>query len=76
MTAQSGQVFDDDRFNFARFDHFIDFVDTLTVEVHTADIVIEGFSDHLVAVAGGKVVYDFLWLFREFSSSSSSLDSR
>lgn len=25
----------------------------------TADIVIEGFSDHLVAVADGKVVYDF-----------------
>ena len=57
--------------------HFIDFVDALTVEVHTADIVIEGFAaNHLVAIADGKVVYDFLWLFNELSSSSSSLDKR
>ena len=59
VTAQAGQVFNDDRFDFARFDHLIDFVDSLTVEVHTADIVIEGFAHHLVAVADGKVIYDF-----------------
>ena len=59
VTAQAGQVFNDDRFDLARFDHLIDFVDALTVEVHTADIVIEGFAHHLVAVADGKVVYDF-----------------
>ena len=59
VTAQAGQVFNDDRFDLARFDHLIDFVDALTVEVHTADIVIEGFAHHLVTVADGKVVYDF-----------------
>ena len=59
VTAQARQVFNDDRFDLARFDHLIDFVDSLTVEVHTADIVIEGFAHHLVAVADGKVVYDF-----------------
>ena len=58
VTAQAGQVFNDDRFDLARFDHLIDFVDSLTVEVHTADIVIEGFAHHLVAVADGKVIYD------------------
>ena len=59
MPAQAGQVFDDDGFNFPCLDHFIDFVDALTVEVHTANIVIEGFTNHLVAVADGKVIYDF-----------------
>lgn len=59
VTAQAGQVFNDDRFDLACFDHLIDFVDSLTVEVHTADIVIEGFAHHLVAVADGKVIYDF-----------------
>ena len=59
VTAKAGQVFDDNRFDLARFDHLIDFVDALTVEVHTADIVIEGFTNHLVAIADGKVVYNF-----------------
>lgn len=58
MPAKAGQIFDDDGFNFPCLDHFIDFVDALTVEVHTADIVIEGFTNHLVAIAGGKGVYD------------------
>ena len=56
VAAQAGQVFDNNRFDLARFDHLIDFVDSLTVEVHTADIVIEGFAHHLVAVADGKVM--------------------
>ena len=59
VTAQAGQVFNDDRLDLARLDHLIDFVDALTVEVHTADIIIEGFAHHLVAVADGKVIYDF-----------------
>lgn len=59
VTAQAGQVFNDNRFDLARFDHLIDFVDALTVEVHTADIVIEGFANYFVTVADSKVVYDF-----------------
>ena len=59
VTAQAGQVFNDNRFDLARFDHLIDFVDSFTVEVHTADIVIGGFAHHLVAVADRKVIYDF-----------------
>ena len=38
VTAQARQVFNDDRFDLARFDHLVDFFDALTVEVHTADI--------------------------------------
>ena len=59
VTAKAGQVFNDDRFDPARFDHLVDFVDSLTVEVHTADIVIKGFANHFVTVADGKIVYDF-----------------
>ena len=59
MTAKAGQVFDDDSFDFTCLDRFIDLIDTLAVEVHAADIVIEGFAHHLVTVADRKVVYDF-----------------
>ena len=59
VTAQAGQVFNDNRFDLARFDHLIDFVDALTVEVHTADIVIKGFANHFVTVTDCKIVYDF-----------------
>ena len=76
VTAQARQVFDNDGFDLARLDHFIDFVDSLTVEVHTADIVIEGFAHHLVAVADRKVIYDFPLVIQRIQFSSSSLDSR
>ena len=59
VPAKAGQIFDDDGFNFPCLNHFIDFVDALTVEMHTADIVVEGFANHLVAVGDGKVIYDF-----------------
>ena len=58
VSTQAGQVFDNDGFNLARFDHFIDFIDALAVEVHSADIVIEGLTDNFMSVCDGVFVND------------------
>ena len=76
VTAQAGQVFNDDRLDLARFDHLIDFVDALTVEVHTADLSSKDSPTTSWPLLTAKLYMIFRWLFREFSSSSSSLDSR
>lgn len=59
VAAKAGEVFDNDRFNLSRFHDLVDTLDALTVEVHTADIVIERLAYHLMAVADGKVIYNF-----------------
>ena len=50
VPAEAGHILDDNRLNRALLDLFIDFVNALTVEVHTADIVVKRFADNLVTV--------------------------
>ena len=48
MPAESGKVFYDDSINSFLLNLFIDFIDAFTVEMHTADIVIERFADNFI----------------------------
>ena len=59
MTTKARQILDNDRFNFPCFNRLVDFIDALAVEVHTADIVIEGLAHNLVTVCDGIFINDF-----------------
>lgn len=64
VTAQPGQVLDDDGFDFPSFHHFIDAVDACSIEVHAADIIVKGFSYDLMTLADCKVVDDLALIFQ------------
>ena len=58
MPSQPGQVFDHDGIDQSRIHYLIYFGNALPFEVHTADVVIEGFSHDFVAVADGITLDD------------------
>ena len=59
VTAQPGKILDNDRLDFPSFHNFVDFVNALAVEVHSADIVVKGLADDLVPVCDGVFINDF-----------------
>ena len=58
MPPQTGEVFHHDGLDQSGFHYFIDFIDSGTIEVHPADIVIEGFAYHFVSIRNSVVVDD------------------
>ena len=58
VPSQPGEVFHYDGLDQSGFYHFIDFIDSGTIEVHPADIVIEGFAHDFVSIGNGVVVDD------------------
>ena len=58
MSSQSGQVFDHDGIDQSRIHYLVYSGNALPFKVHTADIVIEGFSHDFVAVADGITLDD------------------
>ncbi len=58
VSAQTGEVFDDDGIDGFLLDFLIDLFDAVSVEVHAADIVIEGFTDDGIAVGFGVLDQD------------------
>ena len=59
VSAQARQILNDDRINAFLIHFLINFFDTVTVEVHTADIIIEGLADYCVSVGLAIVHKDF-----------------
>lgn len=58
VPPQPGEILDDDGFDLLLLHRLIDLVDARTVEVHAADVVVEGLSHHLVAVGHGIAIDD------------------
>ena len=59
MTAKARQILDYDCFDAPGFNRLVDFIDALAVEVHSADIVIEGLAHNLVTVCDRIFINDF-----------------
>jgi hypothetical protein len=76
VTAKTGQVFDDNGFDFTCLDRFIDIVDTLALKCMPLTLSSKDSPTTSWPLLTAKLYMIFLWLFRELSSSSSSLDSR
>ena len=64
VSAETGHILDDDRFNGVLLNLFIDLVDTLTVEMHSADVIVKGFSDDLMMI-GVSELHEDVSLIRE-----------
>ena len=58
VPSQPGEVFHHNGLDPSGFYYFIDFIDSGTIEVHPADIVIEGFAHDFVSIGNGVVVDD------------------
>lgn len=76
VAAQAGQVFNDDRFDLARFDHLIDFSIPSRLKCIPLTLSSKDSPTTSWPLLTAKLYMIFRWLFREFNSSSSSLDSR
>ncbi len=58
MSAESRHILNDNRLDSIVLDLFIYFINTLAVEVHTADIVVKGLADNFMPVLFGVLNKD------------------
>ena len=55
VASQPGQVLDDDCFDLSFLYDLVDFIDPRPVEMHSADVIVEGFANYFMSIADCEV---------------------